>query len=64
MRLQAGTERKVQVEAAFLLALGRKPDAAERTAAQRFFATSAGDKRALARFCQALMILNESSYLE
>ena len=61
---RAGAERARQVEAAFLLALGRKPDAAELAAAQRFFAAYGGEKMALAHFCHALMSLNEFIYLE
>ena len=55
-------ERDRQVEAVFKLALGRAPDERERELARRFFAADQ-EAGALARFCQALMNLNEFVYL-
>jgi hypothetical protein len=67
----AGKDREQQVEKAFLLALGRGPDEAERQAAQRFFkAHTASNSEvaetppALMDFCQVLFNLNEFVYLE
>jgi hypothetical protein len=66
---RAGTERRQQIETAFLLTLGRRPETAERAAARKFFATYAegGTKNgqtALVHFCHSLLSLNEFIYLE
>jgi hypothetical protein len=68
---QAGADRGRQVEAAFLLALGRPPDGGERADAAAFFQAHANDTavageppRALVDFCQALLNVNEFVYLE
>jgi hypothetical protein len=62
---RACANRQRQIEAAFALALGRTPDAAERRAAQKFFRAHGGDgARALTDFCQALLNVNEFLYLE
>jgi hypothetical protein len=68
---QAGADHGRQVEAAFLLALGRPPGADERGDAEVFFRTHAGEPavageppRALVDFCQALLNVNEFVYLE
>jgi hypothetical protein len=62
---RAGSDRTKQISAAFLLALGRPPDAHERKLSEQFFAQHTGESAtALAQFCQALMNLNEFVYLE
>jgi hypothetical protein len=63
VKAAAGEDRSAQVAAAFRLALGRTPDAAERDAAERFFRTVT-DGPALELFCQALLNVNEFVYLE
>jgi Protein of unknown function (DUF1553) len=61
----AGGDRERQVETAFALALGRPPDAADCTAARRFFAGHGDEPRlGLIHFCQALLNVNEFVYLE
>ncbi len=60
----AGEDCDSQVTSAFLLALGRPPDAADLTAAQRFFQGRHPADDALTHFCQALFNLNEFLYLE
>jgi hypothetical protein len=64
---RAGGDRGLQVETAFVLALGRSPDDVERRAALRFFRSQEGRKKpeaVLAHFCQALLNVNEFVYLE
>jgi hypothetical protein len=68
---QAGADRGLQVETAFLLALGRPPDQGERADAEAFFRAQANEpaaagepSRALVDFCQALLNVNEFVYLE
>lgn len=48
-----------QTEAAFTLALQRAPDAAERTACQRF-----REQRSLPELCRAILNLSEFSYVD
>jgi mono/diheme cytochrome c family protein len=59
----AGADRERQIEAVFRLALQRLPEPHERELARRFF-TDENSPAALARFCQALMNVNEFVYLE
>src|SRR5262249_22457498 len=60
----AGDDCEKQIETAFVLALGRPPDAKDREASRLFFERvqpkeSGGGLSPLAQFCQALMSLNE-----
>jgi hypothetical protein len=67
VRSLAGDERGKQVEQAFRLALGRRPDEPERKLAERFFADAEEGEDAdapLTAFCQALLNVNEFVYLE
>jgi mono/diheme cytochrome c family protein len=65
-----GNDRARQVEASFLLALGRPPDDTERAAAEAYFRAFAPADDAeeptgpLVHFCQALLNVNEFLYLE
>jgi hypothetical protein len=63
---KAGSEREQQIEAAFVLALGRLPVEADRNLARRFFRaqTDADSMQALVHFCQALMNVNEFVYID
>jgi hypothetical protein len=58
------SDRDEQMEVAFRLALQRLPSDTERALARRAFATLGDSPAALARFCQALMNVNEFVYLE
>jgi hypothetical protein len=60
----AGEDRSRQVEAAFRLTLGRRPDDAERGLAERFFAAVGDRPGGLTLFCQALLNSNEFVTLE
>ena len=64
VRQQAGEDREKQIETAFLLVLGRKPEEGDHKAARQFFAPAHGQDALLVPFCQALLNLNESVYLE
>lgn len=57
----ASNDPERQVEAAFEIALGRSPDASELAWGSEFIRTS---PQGLARFCHALLNLNEFIYLE
>ena len=59
VRDEAGADPGRQVDRAFLLALGRQPDAAERTRALEFIGESASG---LDEFCHVLLNLNEFIY--
>jgi hypothetical protein len=62
---QAGEDRSRQLDAAFRLVLGRLPSESERQLGRRFFEQGTGSFEAvLARFCQALMNVNEFLYVE
>ena len=67
---RAGTDPERQTEAAFVLALGRRPDAEEVQAARAFFREHAGAAvpeelaTTLVHFCQGLLNVNEFVYLE
>ncbi|QDV81099.1 Planctomycete cytochrome C [Stieleria magnilauensis] len=62
--LQEGRSTKDRVEMAFVLAYGRPPTAAERTASHRFLSSSGLlPKSALAAFCQSLFAAAEFRYL-
>lgn len=60
----AGDDREKQVEAAFVLALGRPPDGHDRAAVRRFFESAAESPASLVQFCQALLNANEFVYLD
>jgi mono/diheme cytochrome c family protein len=69
VRSVAGDDRERQIETAFVLALGRRPDAADHSAVNRFFLArngrpAAGEDTALVQLCQALLNLNEFVYIE
>ncbi len=59
VRSEAGAETARQVDRAYLLALGRVPDAAERTRASEFIGESSSG---LDEFCHVLLNLNEFIY--
>jgi hypothetical protein len=66
-----GDDRGRQVEAAFVLAFGRPPDASDRAAAERFFKNFPSGNPpqgepapSLVHFCQALLNANEFVYLD
>jgi mono/diheme cytochrome c family protein len=59
VREEAGEDRARRIERAFLLALGRAPDAAERTRAAEFIGEAA---TGLDEFCHVLLNLNEFIY--
>lgn len=66
-RLQAavGSDRNQQVDTAFRMALGRRPDDAERAASAQLLARPQDSgESALVLFCQALLNVNEFAYLE
>jgi hypothetical protein len=63
VRQRSGDDRDGQVRAAFWLALGRAPGAAEQQACRTFFERH-GDAGALEAMCQALMNTNEFVYVE
>jgi hypothetical protein len=60
----AGDDRGKQVEAAFALALGRKPKPAERDAVEAFFADVPEGTDAIAELCHALFAANEFTTME
>ena len=72
---QAGTDQQAQIEAAFALALGRRPDGEELAAAQELLAKHAArlqneagtsaeqTNAALASLCQMLLNTNEFLYV-
>jgi hypothetical protein len=65
VRKSAGTDQAKQISAVYRIALGREPDARERTAAAQFFERLASSPdAALERYCQAIMNLNEFVYIE
>jgi hypothetical protein len=65
LRKDAGDDREKQVSAAYRLALGRTPTAAEMATIDRFFANHTGTSAdALADFCHAVLNLNEFLYLD
>jgi hypothetical protein len=64
VRKTVGSDRDKQAEAAFLLALGRKPKATEREAVAAFFQNVPAETDALAELCHALLCANEFTTLE
>jgi len=75
--VRAGRDRDRQIEAAFVLALGRRPEADDWDLARSFFESTnrsrkedikkASDRelpQALLHFCHALLSLNEFAYPE
>ncbi len=65
VKARAGDDRSRQVEAAFLLALGRPPSESDRAAAGPFLESYGEDSaKALLHLCHALVNLNEFLYVE